>query len=452
MSLTVRALLIAGLTLLLSACDIEVASNTGGVVTSYPAGIRCGTSVPSSHKVCTIRNYEDMDSIHGALDEIRFTATPLDNYRLSHWTGCDRTERLHCFKKTGSDITITATFKPIALATDAASPELLRFVAIGDVGVGKNGQLRVANALQQICDPVTSPCEFAIGLGDNLYEENVLSPYSTVFDSHFVAPYQKLGFPFYMSLGNHDSDLLIDGFGNFTAVGDTQVAYSDVNPQWKMPGRHYQHSHPAGAGAPIATFVALDSTPLMTIIDPSISYWPQYDLKQGKWARETLAASNATWKFAYAHHPYLSNGYHGNAGSYDGFTSMFYRLSGEYYRKWLQENVCGKVDVFFAGHDHDLQLLHSVPECGNTLFVVSGAGGKSNDPDESEVVSADAWNPAMFYVTDTLGFVIVEIRGNDMTLKFYQVPTGDTESATTGLPISQTPVYTHTFKRRQRSS
>ncbi|MCK5873638.1 MAG: metallophosphoesterase [Alcanivoracaceae bacterium] len=446
---TIRAAMLIATSLLLAACDIEVATNKGGVVTSHPAGINCGTGVPSTQRVCTISSYEKLKSAYGSLGEIRFTATPLDNYRLSHWSGCDRTERLHCFKKTGSDIVVTATFAPITLASDPASSEVLRFVAIGDVGTGKNGQLRVASAVKQICDSATNPCSFAVGLGDNLYEQNVLSPYSSVFDSHFVAPYQKLGFPFYMALGNHDSDLLIDGFGNFTAVGDTQVAYSDVNPQWKMPGRHYQHSHPEGSGTPIATFLALDSTPLMTIIDPSIAYWPQYDLKQGKWAREALAASNATWKFAYAHHPYLSNGWHGNAGSYDGFTPLFYRLSGEYYRNWLQNNICGKVDVFFAGHDHDLQLLHSVPECGNTLFVVSGAGGKSNDPDESVGIEEAQYNPAMFYATDTLGFVIVEIRGNELTLQFYKVPTGDTEAASHGLPISTTPVYSRTFKRRE---
>lgn len=47
-----------------------------------------------------------------------------------------------------------------------------------------------------------------------------------------------------------------------------------------MPGRHYQHSHPAGSGEPITTFPTMDSIPLMTIIDPSISYWPQYDLNR----------------------------------------------------------------------------------------------------------------------------------------------------------------------------
>lgn len=137
-----------------------------------------------------------------------------------------------------------------------------------------------------------------------------------------------------------------------------------VPRQWKMPGRHYQHSHPAGSGEPIATFPTLDSIPLMTIIDPSISYWPQHDLKQGKRTRETLTASNATWKFVYAHHPYLSNGFRDNTDSYDGSTLMFYRLSGEYYRNWLRDNVCGKVDVF-SDHDHDLRLLRSVRECGN---------------------------------------------------------------------------------------
>ncbi|MCC1497597.1 metallophosphoesterase [Alcanivorax sp. 1008] len=448
-----KAALIGLGVLLLAACDIDVTTSSGGVVTSYPAAINCGTNLPADKKVCRIQSYENKKDVFGNVSEIRLLATPSKNYSFSHWEGCDRTDRLYCYKSLGSNVSISAKFKYVVANDAPASNEVLRFVAVGDMGTGKNGQLRVANAIQQICDPATNPCHFAIGLGDNIYEKNVISPYDSVFNSHFVTPYEKLGFPFYMALGNHDSDLLIDGFGNFAIAGQTQVLYSNLNSQWKMPNRYYEHSHPANAGAPTASFLALDSTPMMAIIDPLLLIDPEYASRQGTWARNRLASSNATWKFAYAHHPYLSNGKHGNAGNYDGFNGsapLLYRQAGEYYRVWLKDNICGKVDVFFTGHDHDLQLLHAIPECGNTLFVVSGAGAKRNDPKDTKTSASSKYNPAIYYATDTLGFVVAEIQGNRMKLMYYTVPGGDSDAVNFGLPINSTPAATYTFNRRTR--
>jgi hypothetical protein len=73
--------------------------------------------------------------------------------------------------------------------------------------------------------------------------------------------------------------------------------------------------------------------------------------------------------------------------------------------------LCGKVDVYFAGHDHHLEWLEPVPECPGTQFLVSGAGSLPRPVADRR--------PAYFKAGDTPGFIWVEINGNEFTGEFY---------------------------------
>ena len=432
-----RTVLLAVTALMLAACDLEVSTTSGGKVTSNPAMINCR----ASSGTCVVRNYERMNL---NVSTAQLIATPDAGYRLSHWSGCDRTERLHCYKNLSGNISIRAHFERIPLASGGSPSEKLRFVAVGDFGSGNSKQELVGNAMGSVCNQLGG-CDFAIGLGDNIYGEAPQTPYSDAFVAKFEHPFRNAQFPFYMTLGNHDNDLLFDGFGNFNRAGEVQVEYSHrtdrVTDRWRLPSRYYEHSHPQGAGSPTATFVALDSNPFMTILESDLSYWVWYEWAQGAWVRDVLARSNAIWKIAYAHHPYLSNGSHGNAGNYDGVVPISVdpftnRFSGNTYRQWLENNICGKVDVYVSGHDHDLQLLHSIPECSNTIIMVSGAGSKTRS-----LKAGETRNPFWYQRGDVLGFAIGEIEGDKLTLKFYTV------SEENGLT---TLAYQRTFPRRQR--
>ena len=45
-----------------------------------------------------------------------------------------------------------------------------------------------------------------------------------------------------------------------------------------------------------------------------------YTANMATWLTDEWAGgSTGTWRIAYGHHPYLSNGPHGNAGMYEGF-------------------------------------------------------------------------------------------------------------------------------------
>ena len=46
------------------------------------------------------------------------------------------------------------------------------------------------------------------------------------------------------------------------------------------------------------------------------------------------------------------------------------------WRDLLEKSICpAHVDLMLQGHDHDLEWLKPVKECGRTEFVTSGAGG-----------------------------------------------------------------------------
>ena len=122
--------------------------------------------------------------------------------------------------------------------------------------------------------------------------------------------------------------------------------------------------------------------------------------QQRPWLSSALQAPGPTWRFAFGHHPYRSNGGHGNAP--------------EPYQVALRDTLCGKADVFFTGHDHTLQWLEQAPDCAGTELVVSGSGGQT--PDLTEGTQA---NPAHFYVFNTYGFLYVEVPGLNWTGTFY---------------------------------
>jgi len=48
------------------------------------------------------------------------------------------------------------------------------FILLGDSGTGKDPQFKVAESIKQTC--AVNQCDFALGLGDNIYE---VGPWST---------------------------------------------------------------------------------------------------------------------------------------------------------------------------------------------------------------------------------------------------------------------------------
>ncbi len=283
---------------------------------------------------------------------------------------------------------------------DTPVPEsnTLRFVVLGDAGEGNQNQYDVADAVEEICG-LHGGCEFALYLGDNFYDDGInetLCIDDPQFQEKFELPYANLDFPFYVVVGNHDYGLLPIALDKTNC----EVLYHDISDKWHMPSRYYSVAHDQ------ALFLGLDTNALM--VDEFIIGDVDAD-EQAAWFDQTVSESTALWKFAYGHHPYISNGSHGNAGNYEGLPWVPI-VNGEKIEEFVDESVCGKIDVYFAGHDHNRQWLE--PTCG-TEFVVSGAAAKNTDLEWRDD------NPT-FYDDDTSpGFLYVEIDANLLIGRFY---------------------------------
>jgi hypothetical protein len=256
----------------------------------------------------------------------------------------------------------------------------VRFVAIGDTGEPTEHMAAVASAIARKCQ--SEGCDFVALLGDNIYPSGAASADDPIFDQKFEKPFAAVEVPFYVALGNHD-------YGNNGVPvefhrGQHQVDYSMRSLKWRMPAAHYHFTKGP------AEFFVVDSTLQNYGRDE------QQKVDVAAW----IAGSTAPWKIVLGHHPYLSNGQHGNAGSYPGPLQP----NGAGVKAFFEEILCGKMDLALSGHDHNRQWIKTT--CNGTELIVSGAGGYSQ-------YAVTGRNPYYFESSD-FGFVYIAIEGKTL--------------------------------------
>lgn len=279
---------------------------------------------------------------------------------------------------------------------DAGPPpptHVVRFVALGDTGEGNTAQYEVSRVIETVC--MVQGCDFAVLLGDNFYDDGVQSPEDEQFQTKFEAPYANLQLQFNVTLGNHD-------FGEIPLQfwrTDHQITYSAMSSKWNMPDHFYTFVQDH------VTFISLDTNMIMLGLD-----WVR---DQRDWFEEQVDRAATPWIIAYGHHPYHSNGRHGNAGNYEGVGRIDPTgiVSGRSIKSFFEDQICGNVDLYLAGHDHNLQWQQ--PTCG-TEMIVSGAGAKT-----TEFVNRDG-NPTPRYASDAdEGFFWIELADDVMTVEVW---------------------------------
>jgi tartrate-resistant acid phosphatase type 5 len=279
-------------------------------------------------------------------------------------------------------------------SADLSSPMgTVRFVAIGDVGKGNAGQKSVADAIAAKCQ--ASGCDFVQLLGDNIYDSGVGSTTDGLWQTHFVMPYANINVPFWAVLGNHDYGQ--DGAGIDFPRGQHEVDYTNVSTKWKMPGKIWRHTE-----RHVEFFGTDTNTQFLKSIGAPGASQHESDLKS--W----IASSTATWKIAFGHHPYYSNGPHGNAGSYERNPLIPPPFNGRDVKSFLEGTICGKVDLYICGHDHVIDW--PMTTCNGTELIVSGTGAASTELEGS--------NPSHFKSLE-LGFLYVVIDGKTFTGEFF---------------------------------
>jgi hypothetical protein len=123
-----------------------------------------------------------------------------------------------------------------------------------------------------------------------------------------------------------------------------------------------------------------------------------------------LARSDAQHKVVFGHHPFRSNGPHGNAGAYEGWSYIPW-LSGASLERLFTATLCDQADVYLSGHDHNLQWTTA---CAVEL-VVSGSGAKTRP-------IVDRGNP-MHFAEAAPGFVWLELS-ESAQIAFYDQEAG----------------------------
>ena len=241
-------------------------------------------------------------------------------------------------------------------------------------------QFDVAEAVAEKC--AANGCDFGLFLGDNFYPTGVESATDPQFMEKFENPYQSLPFPFYVSLGNHD----YGGSSNYQREKNQYyIEYGQQNSQWYFPQEFF-----ALTRGPVH-FLSLATMPIIMNDGNTADV-------QGNYFEAALDATETPWTIAFSHFPYLSNGPHGNA------TSAL--------KNFFDDRLCGRVDLYLAGHDHNLQVLPG-PDACPLVQVVAGGGG-------ANPYGLPGVNPAEFQI-GALGFAYFYITAVEVVLELIGV-------------------------------
>ena len=291
---------------------------------------------------------------------------------------------------------------------DAPPAKRVRFIALGDAGKGDAGQRAVAVAARDVC--AAKGCDFALMLGDNIYDSGVTSVTSEEWQTKFEQPYHDLDLPFYVALGNHDYGgniiIPVPGVGNEFEKGQIEVDYTAISTKWTLPATHYTFSF-AHVG-----FIVLDTN---SILWSNTMYGDQ-----ATWLPTAIAeVADRDWKIVVGHHPYRSNGTHGNAGNYDApeifgipIPNPLPIQNGTALKDFFDANVCGIGQIYFAGHDHARQWLDEPDALCGTEMIVNGAGASVTN-------LVDRGNVTFYEDATEPGFMYVDIDGDSFTGTYY---------------------------------
>ncbi len=339
-------------------------------------------------------------------------------------------------------------------------PAPAQYVASYNSYVPASGLDPVAAAMKRFC--VTSDCEFALMLGDNIYPDGATQGLdghddALRFERLFTRPFGGLGgksadFRIYATLGNHDWKTSREGTM-------AQLKFLEETPPFYMDGLFYRVKPPAGKGQ-VELFV-VDTTMLLAgqqvpedALNPDGSEkaldeyenpppWsrPATDAQRDMvgWLEESLRSSKARWKFVVGHNPIWSGG-----------GSKFQQA--RVLRELLLPTLCRYADAYFAGHEHTLEIHEDTCEtvAGTDhsrplVEVVSGAAAKQRGLNSAFMAYQSAAYPSnvtVFARGMIWGFAHIQLQGDRARVQLLSQ----------GAATSTDPVLEFEYEFERRSS
>ncbi len=254
----------------------------------------------------------------------------------------------------------------------------IRLVALGDFGSGDRHQLAVAQAMAR--RHREQPFDLGVTLGDNFYRCGVRSLHDPIWKTRWEDLYTPLGIPFYASLGNHDYGHPPVICPHNRASPKAQVDRTGHSKSWRMPARNYTYR----AGP--ARFFVIDTEAW----SPAQAAWLEKAL------RETMEEPGVSWRIVYGHHPMYTSGVHLNQ-----------RRIGALRRDLSALFRDAKVDLYMAGHDHDMEHLSA----DGVHYLINGAGG-------AHLRRVRKTTPESIFNAAVNGFLDLTIGERTLTVRF----------------------------------
>jgi len=268
----------------------------------------------------------------------------------------------------------------------------LFFYSIGDWGSKGLQQDLIASIMFKF-SLIYKP-SFVISLGDNFYENGVLTPSDTKWRDNFENVYRPLQCVWFPVLGNHDY------LGNPNA----QIAYKSA--MWEMPAKYYNKLFDIPNSGKILEIVFLDTVEMCPyesskFIPINGEFDERYTMcdflsksyAQKLWLRNVLKNSKADFLIVVGHYPIYSSSMHGDTEEMKELVTLF------------EEN---KVNAYMCGHDHNMQ--HFIKN--GVSYFVNGSGSKS-----CYVIPSFEYS----FQRAIGGFMIHEISPKEMTFRFVDL-------------------------------
>lgn len=314
----------------------------------------------------------------------------------------------------------------------------VKLVLTGDTGVraaiGKDvaprevgrGPLGVSAAAEAAC---AGTCTGAVFLGDNLYQSGVNFPDDTAFLRSFAKSWSWAGPQWYVQ-GNHDWGAfprLMPWEGKHPQRDRAQRLFRDVRSiSAEGDVKMYGDAHFWGTSIGQGRLVALDTNYLVRRCDETkggirCKGDPGKDkadrIRIGSLVERTVAGAFGP-VIVVGHHPWLSNGEHGQAGDFKDSGMALWK--GKALRRVLDDVVAPNAALYVSGHDHNTQVAR-VDD--GTLAIVVGAGGKTTAAGKDTAQGEDRHVAQVEHqVYCQLGFVTVQVEASKVVAEVHTVP------------------------------
>ena len=310
---------------------------------------------------------------------------------------------MNIFQKAGlvmlpvAAVIILFSFKEAASAASSSKSDkgALNFFIISDWGWnGGKAQRPVADQMTLSAQKIEP--SFIVSCGDNFQVQGVASVQDPLWISNFESIYKdpNLQVNWYPVLGNHDYK------GNTQA----QIDYSAISRRWRMESRYYTIVKKVNDSVS-ARLIFLDTSPLVDGYYHKADFpdVPKQDTaKQLAWLKEVLAGSKEQWILVFGHHPiYSASHVHGSTSE---LIAKVKPLLEQYHAQ-----------LYFSGHDHDLQ--HLKEKNGKIDYIVTGAGGEPRPSSSNAMTlfskSVPAFSTVSLYA-DSIRVNFVDTKGQTL--------------------------------------